>query len=75
MATLSRWRYEFESRYPYKFIIPDRWVKSALEIWVKSGNNHISLAGGDIIECASRKTSHKLKPKYIGRDGDRTYFL
>lgn len=34
VATISRWRYEFESRYPYKFIIPDRWVKSALEIWV-----------------------------------------
>ena len=40
----------------------------------QSGNNHISLAGGDIIECASRKTSHKLKLKYIGRDGDRTNF-
>ena len=38
----------------------------------QSGNNHISLAGGDIIECASRKTSHRLKLKYIGRDGDRT---
>ena len=66
MATPSRWRYEFESRYPYKFIIPDRWVKSALEIWVNPEINHISLAGGVIIECASRKTSHKLKPQYIG---------
>ena len=34
VTIVSRWRYEFESRYPYKFIIPDRWVKSALEIWV-----------------------------------------
>ena len=31
--------------------------------------NHITLAGVVIIECASRKNSHKLKLKYIGRDG------
>ena len=38
-----------------------------------SGNDHITRAGGDIIECASRKTSQKLKPEHIGRDGDRTF--
>ena len=74
MATPSRWRYEFESRYPYKFIIPDRWVKLALALWVNPEYNHITLAEGDIIECASKKTSHKLKLEYIGRDGDRTNF-
>ena len=34
---------------------------------------HISLAGVVIIECASRKNSHRLKLKYIGRDGTELY--
>ena len=33
--------------------------------------NHITLAGGDIIDWPLRKTSHRLKLEYIGRDGDR----
>ena len=69
MATLSRLRYGFEPRYPYKVHIPDRWVKLALEIWVIRKFYHISLAGVVIIECALRKNSHKLLLKYIGRDG------
>ena len=69
MATLSRLRYGFEPRYPYKVHIPDRWVKLALEIRVIPDLNHVSLAGVVIIECASRKNSHRLKLKYIGRDG------
>jgi len=35
---------------------------------------HISLAGVVIIECASRKNSHRLKLKYIERDGTELYF-
>jgi hypothetical protein len=41
----------------------------ALEIWVIRKFYHISLAGVVIIECALRKNSHRLKLKYIGRDG------
>ena len=40
--------------------IPDRWVKLALELWVIPEINHITLAEGDIIECALRKTFHRL---------------
>ena len=35
--------------------------------------NHITLAEGVIIECTSRKTFHKLKLKYIGRDGTELF--
>lgn len=57
-----------------KVHIPDRWVKLALEIWVIRKFYHISLAGVVIIECASRKNSHRLKLKYIERDGTELYF-
>ena len=73
VATLSRLRYGFEPRYPYKVHIPGRWEKLALEIWVIRKFYHISLAGVVIIECASRKNSHRLLLKYIGRDGTELY--
>jgi len=47
----------------------------ALEIWVIRKFYHISLAGVVIIECASRKNSHRLLLKYIGRDGTELYFM
>ena len=57
---------------PLQVHYPRQMGKVGIRDMGQSGNNHISLAGGVIIECASRKTSHKLKLKYIGRDGDRT---
>ena len=72
VVSLSSWRYGFDSRYPYKVHIPDRWVKLALEIWVIRNLPHITCWS-----CHNRvrikKNSHRLKLKYIGRDGTELY--